>query len=129
MQVTVYSCCYTVRLELNDKETATRILGANDKLLAKFEVPYLSGELRAVGMNQGKIVSSKILRTAGPAAKIHLAADRETVRADGDDLSYVSVEITDAEGNPLQDAALPVRFSVSGAGELAALGSGSPNKP
>jgi beta-galactosidase len=44
-------------------------------------------------------------------------------------LSYVAVEITDAEGNLLPDAALPVRFSVSGEGDLAAVGSGSPNKP
>jgi beta-galactosidase len=94
-----------------------------------FEVPYQPGELRAVGLKGGRIVSTKTLRSAGPAARIRLVADRETLRADRNDLSYVAVEITDAEGNLLPDAALPVRFSVSGEGELAAVGSGSPNKP
>jgi len=129
MQVTVYSSCDTVRLELNGKEIATRKLGGNDKFRITFEVRYQPGELRAVGLTQGKIVSTKILRSAGPAAKIRLVADRKTLRADRNDLSYVSMEITDAEGNLLPDAALPVRFSVSGEGELAAVGSGSPNKP
>jgi len=129
MQVTVYSSCDTVRLELNGKEIATRTLGENDKCRAMFEVPYQPGELRAVGLKHGKVVSTQSLRSAGPAAKIRLVADRKTLRADRNDLSYVAVEITDAEGNLLPDAALPVRFSVSGEGELAALGSGSPDKP
>jgi beta-galactosidase len=129
MQVTVYSSCDSVRLELNGKEIATRNPGENDKFRAMFEVPYQPGELRAVGIKQGMILYTRILRSAGPAAKIRLVADRETISAKRSDLSYVTVEITDSEGNLLPDAALPVRFSVSGEGDLAALGSGSPNKP
>jgi beta-galactosidase len=129
MEVTVYSSCDTVRLELNGKEIATRKPGENDKFRTKFEVPYQPGELRVVGLNEGKVITTKSLRSTGPAAGIRLVADRQTLRADRDDLSYVSVEITDAEGNLLPDSALPVRFSVSGEGELAAVGSGSPNKP
>jgi beta-galactosidase len=129
MEVTVYSSCDTVRLELNGKEIATRKLGENDKFRTKFEVPYQPGELRVVGLNDGKEIATRSLRSTGPAAGIRLVADRQTLRANRDDLSYVSVEITDAEGNLLPDAAVPVRFSMSGEGELAAVGSGSPHKP
>jgi beta-galactosidase len=129
LEVTVYSACDTVRLELNGKEIATRKLGEDDEFRAKFGVPYQPGELRAVGLKQGTIVAARTLRSAGPAARIRLVADRQTIRADRNDLSYVAVEITDAEGNLLPDAALPVRFSVNGEGDLAAAGSGCPNKP
>jgi beta-galactosidase len=129
LQVTVYSSCDTVRLELNGREIATRQLSATNQLRAMFEVPYQPGELRAVGLKEGKVVASRALITSGPAAKIRLVADRDTLRADRHDLSYVSVEITDAQGNLLPDAEVPVRLVVTGAGELAAVGSGSPNRP
>ena len=41
----------------------------------------------------------------------------------------MTVEITDASGNPLPDATNLVRFTLSGPGELAAVGSGAPNVP
>ena len=130
MQVTVYSSCDNGPHGIERQGKSPRgSWRKNDKFRAKFEIPYQPGELRAVGLNQGKIVSSKILRSAGPAAGIRLVADRQTLRADRNDLAYVAAEITDAEGNLLPDAALPVQFTVSGEGDLAALGSGSPNKP
>jgi beta-galactosidase len=58
-----------------------------------------------------------------------LSADRASIRADRNDLAYVTAEITDAAGNPLPDAEVALRFSADGAGEIAALGSGSPNRP
>ncbi len=129
MSVAVYSSCDTVRLELNGKEIATKQIGENDKLTARFEAPYEPGELRAVALAQGKVVAQKTLLTSGTAKKIRLTADREKLSASRDDLAYVAIEITDAKGNLLPDAEVVVRSSVNGAGELAALGSGSPNRP
>jgi len=128
LQVNVYSRCDTVRLELNGKAIATNHINGG-KLTARFEVPYAAGELKAVGLKSGKTVATKILRTAGPAQQVRLTVDRSTIRADRDDLAYVTVEITDASGNPLPDATNLVRFTLSGPGELAAVGSGAPNVP
>jgi beta-galactosidase len=129
LQVSVYTRCEAVRLELNGKEIATRTLGADSKLTARFEVPYSPGKLRAVGLSGGKTVASQTLRTAGSPKRLRLVADRSTLHADRNDLCYVTVEVTDAAGDLVPAAALPVRFSVSGAGELAAVGSGNPNLP
>jgi beta-galactosidase len=96
-------------------------------LTARFEVPYAAGELKAVGLKKGKIVATKTLRTVGPAKKIRLTVDRATIRADRNDLAYVTVEITDAAGNVLPDASNLVHFKLTGPGELAAVGSGAPN--
>ena len=126
MKVAVYSQCDTVRLELNGKEIATKQINGG-RLTARFDVPYAAGELKAVGLKNGKIVATKILRTVGPAKKIRLTVDRSTIRADRNDLAYVTVEITDAAGNVLPDATNLVHFKLTGPGELAAVGSGAPN--
>lgn len=125
LDVTVYSSCQSVRLELDGKEIGTEPL--NDQMVARFHVPYHSGELRAVGLADGKVVASTILRTAGNPEKIRLTADRSVIRANRNDLSYVKVEVLDRNGDVVPTATMPIHFTVSGAGELAATGSGAPN--
>jgi beta-galactosidase len=129
MQVAVYSRCDTVRLELNGKIIGEKPISDATKLTARFDVPYASGELRAVGLVNGKIIATKTLETSGAPKKLKLTADRSTIRADRNDLSYVTVEVVDANGLRVPNAEIPVQFSVSGAGELAAQGSGAPNRP
>ena len=126
MQVNVYSKCDSVRLELNGKEIATNQVNSN-RWTARFEVPYAAGELKAVGLTDGKVVATKILRTVGQAKKIRLTVDHTTISADRGDLAYVTVEITDESGNIMPDATNIVHFELTGQGELAAVGSGAPN--
>ena len=129
LQVAVYSRCESVRLELNGQVIGEKPVSAATKLTAKFDVPYALGELKAIGLIQGKAVAEKILNTSGVPKQIRLIADRNNLRADRNDLSYVTVEIVDADGRRIPNADIPVRFSVTGAGELAAQGNGSPNTP
>jgi beta-galactosidase len=125
LDVTVYSSCPFVRLELDGKEIATERV--NDKMIARFKVPYQPGELRAVALADGKSVASAGLRTAGEPREIRLTADRSTIHADRNDLCYVTVEILDRNGTVVPNGSVPVRFTVTGAGELAATGSPAPN--
>jgi len=125
LDVVVYSSCQSVRLELDGKEIETKPV--NNKLVARFKVPYQPGELRAVGLTNGKRIASDSLRTAGEPKEIRLIADRSTIRADRNDLSYVTVEVVDRRGTVIPTAEIPIRFTVTGAGELAATGSPAPN--
>ena len=126
MQINVYSSCDAVRLELNGKEIDTKNVNSS-RLTASFEVPYAVGELKAVGLTDGKIVTTKVLSTVGPAKKVKLTVDRPTISTDRNDLAYVTVEIIDDSGNVLPDATNMVNFKLSGPGELIAVGSGAPN--
>jgi beta-galactosidase len=125
LDVTIYSSCQSVRLELDGKEISTQRV--NNKMVAKFKVPYQPSELRAVGLTDGKAVASTSLRTAGEPKEIRLTADRSTIRADRNDLSYITIEVIDRRGTVVPTAAIPIRFTVTGAGELAATGSPAPN--
>ncbi|MBW8325376.1 MAG: DUF4982 domain-containing protein [Prolixibacteraceae bacterium] len=126
LQVNVYSNYTEIRLELNGKVIGTKPVSAETKLTATFEVPYEAGELKAIALKDGKEVETKILKTTGKPAKIRLTADRSEIKTDRNDLSYVTVEITDDTGNLVPDANLPVQFTVEGAGELAAVENGNP---
>ena len=129
LQVSVYSRCDTVRLELNGKVIGEKPVSAETKLTARFDVPYAPGELRALGLISGKVIAQTTLKTSGTPKQLKLSADRVSIRADRNDLSYVTVEVVDANGQRVPNAEIPVRFSVSGVGELAGQASGTPNHP
>ncbi|MCE5185994.1 MAG: DUF4982 domain-containing protein [Planctomycetaceae bacterium] len=126
LQVNIYSRCPRVRLELNGKTIGEKPVSAETKLTATFEVPYTPGELRAVGLVDGKPVAKTVLKTTGAPKKIRLTADRDVIGADRNDLAYVTVEIVDDKGRRVPDAEIPVHFEVK-AGQLAGQMSGSPN--
>ena len=127
--VSVYSRSPLVRLELNGKVIGEKQI-PDTLITAKFEVPYEPGELKAVAIenaSQGKEVGSVILKTANAPKTIRLKADRSTIRASRNDLSYVTVEILDDKNNVVPNATVPVEFSISGAGELAGVGNANPS--
>jgi len=126
MKVSVYSRCPEVRLELNGEPVGEKRISPDSKWTAVFDVPYSPGILRASGLVDGKEAVSRSLRTAGPAHRIRLIPDRNVIRPDRNDLSYVTVEIVDASGILVPDSGALVRFSVQGDGELAAVGNGNP---
>jgi beta-galactosidase len=129
LQVSVYTRCDSVRLELNGKVVGESPVSDATPLTARFAVPYAPGELRAFGLLYGKIVAHTTLKTSGTPKKLKLSADRTRIHASRNDLSYVSIEVVDSRGQRVPDAAIPLRFSVSGAGELAAQTSAAPNDP
>jgi beta-galactosidase len=89
-----------------------------------WSVPYAPGTLRAVAYTGGQVVARSEVKTAGKATRVVLVSDRSRIRADGEDLSFVTVRIEDAAGTLVPDAADLVRFSVSGAGRIAAVDNG-----
>jgi beta-galactosidase len=126
MQVNVYSNYPEIRLELNGKVIGTKTIPADSKLTASFEVPYEAGELKAVGLKDGKEMETKVMKTTGTAAKIRLTADRSVITANRNDLSYITVEILDEAGALVPNVQPSVQFKVEGAGEIAAVENGNP---
>jgi beta-galactosidase len=125
LQVHVYTHYPLVRLQLNGKTVAERNVTAAD-LTATFEINYQPGELKAIAIENGKPVDSVRLHTADRPAKIRLVADRKYIRASRNDLAYVTAEIIDEKGQLVPNASLPLHFSITGNGEIAATGNANP---
>ena len=115
-----------VRLYVNGKSAGSAQITEKDQLTATFDVPYAPGELKAVALAHGQEIGTISFATAGTPARLVLTPDRRSIHATRDDLAYVMVSLVDAQGRAVPDASLPVHFTVSGAGELAAVGNASP---
>jgi beta-galactosidase len=126
LKVRVYSSASEVRLLVNGREVGTKPVSEETRLTAEFEVPYLPGELRAIAVENGKEVGALSFKTTGRPASIRLRADRTTVFATRNDLSYVTAEVLDEAGAVVPDAIVAVTFTVEGVGELAGSGNSNP---
>ena len=94
-----------------------------------WRVPFTPGTLKAVSRKDGKEVLTREIRTAGEPARIMLIPDRSALHADGTDLSFVTVEIQDKDGNLVPDADNLLRFTVEGDGFIAGTDNGDQNDP
>lgn len=132
IDVEVYSRYPRVRLTLNGQVVGEK---PTDQCMATFTLPYQPGELRAEGLADAQPkesttqptadaqpAESVTLQTAGKAETIRLTADRTTLKADGQDLAFITVELLDARGIPHPTAARELSATVSGPATLAAFG-------
>jgi len=84
-------------------------------------VVYQPGELKVVVYDEnGNKAGQQIVRTAGKPKRLLLEPERKTIKADGNDLAYVTVSLVDKNGTLCPDAANRLQFSVTGAGSYKA---------
>ena len=119
IEVEVYTKDPQVNLFLNDKLIDTKNISQNTEFKAVFSVPYEAGTLRAQTC-WGRI---KTLRTAGKPARLCLTPDRNVMAADGQSLTFVTIEVVDKDGTPVPEAAISCEATVKGAGKLLAFAS------
>ncbi len=90
------------------------------------DVIYSPGEIKVVAYNeQNQPLEEKIIRTANDPYSVKLTADRQIISADGKDLSFVTVEIVDKNGNLCPRADQLLFFEVAGNGKLKAVCNGN----
>ena len=127
LQVHVYTRYDAVRLVLNGKKIGEQNVSQQTKLTATFKVNYQPGELKAIGLKNGKAVDSVVLRTAGKPVGIRFVSDRISIQASRNDLAYVTAEVIDANGRVVPNAEFPLHFSIGGNGEIAATANADPS--
>jgi len=141
LQVHVYTQYPAVRLQLNGKVLGEQTVSTQSQpiemssfahlspqlpLTAAFTIPYQPGVLVAYGLQNGKVVDSVILKTAGKPAQIQLTADRKQIKGDKNDLSYITATVLDAAGNIVPDTTFTLHFSVAGNGSIIATANANP---
>ncbi|GGF23337.1 beta-galactosidase [Echinicola rosea] len=118
-----YNQADEVELFLNGESLGTKSKEGDD-LHVMWRVPYEPGTLRAVSRKDGKAILEKKVFTAGDAQKVTLAPDRKIIKADGKDLSFITVSICDMDGNMVPDANNMVNFEIQGEGKIMGVDNG-----
>ena len=113
-----------VELFINGRSQGVKTM-PEDKYHVVWRVKYEPGTIKVVSRKDGKVVMEKEIHTAGEPAQIRLSADRTEIQADGADLSFITVEIVDKDGNLCPNADNLVNFDVQGAAFIAGVDNGN----
>ncbi len=129
LDVVVYSEYPEVELFLNGKSLGRKATSVDTEYKATYSTPYQPGRLAAIGYRDGHIAGQWELRTAGKPADVDISLDRTRLRANGEDLAYVTIALVDKNGVSVysQSDDRHVSVRVAGAGELAGMGNGKPD--
>ena len=90
------------------------------------DVVYQPGTLKVVAYKNGKPWATDEVTTAAEPAKLKLEPDRDKIRADGKDLSFVTVTVTDKAGLTAPRANNRIHFDIEGPGEIVVTDNGDP---
>lgn len=124
IDVWVNSNADKVELFLNGKSLGSQKMKANSHL--KWQVKYAPGELKAVATRNGHSFESKVETTSRPVG-IRLQLDRNTIVADGADVTILNVSVVDQKGREVPTADQPVYFELEGDAAIIGVGNGDPS--
>ena len=124
IEVWAYSNCDEVELTVNGKKLGRQTMPRNGHL--KWKAVYQPGKVVAIGYKNGKRILTETVETTRPASKIVLKADRQTMKADGRDVSVITVEVQDNKGRIVPDACPMLTFRLEGEGRIIGVGNGDP---
>ena len=122
--VHVYTSGDEAELFLNGKSLGRKKKEQYQYRLRWDDVKYEPGELHVVAYKNGKRWAEDVVKTTGAPAQISLSADRARIKADGQDLSFVTVRIVDRAGLLVPRSNNRIKFSVDGPGEIVAVDNG-----
>jgi len=122
--VQVYSSGDEAELFLNGQSLGRKRRGPFEYRFRWDDVKYQPGELKVVTYKHGQPWADAVVRTTGPAAAVRLKADRTALRADGQDLVFVTAEVVDTQGLVVPRAKPLLKFSVQGPADLVATDNG-----
>jgi beta-galactosidase len=123
--VLVYTNCDSAELFLNNNSLGKKGFQANGALHCAWDVPFAAGTLRVAAKRNGQVLAVDTVRTAGAPARVRLTADRTVIDANGEDLSFITADIVDANGVICPRAANTINFSLTGPGAIVGVDNGS----
>jgi beta-galactosidase len=126
--------CYTsfriAELFVNGKSMGKRYKGLKSITRSPYRlmwpaVPYEAGELKVVAYDKsGTVMGEYVINTAGAPAKLELCCESDAIKADGEDMAFVTVAVRDHDANLCPRADNTIAFSVTGPAEIAAVCNG-----
>jgi beta-galactosidase len=124
--VHVFTSGDEAELFLNGKSLGRKKKGQYEYRLRWDEVKYEPGDLKVIAFKNGEKWAESIVKTTDEPARLEALADRDEIRADGKDLAFITVRVTDKTGLTVPTAKNPINFEIEGSGEIVATDNGDP---
>lgn len=124
--VHVFTSGDEAELFLNGQSLGRKKKGEFEYRIRWDDVKYQAGELKAVAYKNGRIWTEETVKTTDKAVKLLATVDRSNIKSDGEDLSFITVKITDKNGLMVPDANNKINFKIEGLGEIVATDNGNP---
>lgn len=91
----------------------------------EWAVPFEAGTLEAIARDEkGNVIVTDKVISAGKPHTVKLTADRRVISANGEDVSFVTVEAVDEHGVVIPTADDSIKFDITGAGTLVGVDNG-----
>jgi beta-galactosidase len=116
--------CESVALYLDDKLMGKQKTADFTNNTIVWHLPYRPGKLVAKGFNHDKEVATCQLVTSKQTKRAELKADRNEIKADGQDLSFITVALFDEDGNPVQTDDKKLTVTMEGEGKFLGIDNG-----
>lgn len=123
VNVWAYSNCDEVELFVNGKSLGKKPMEELSHI--EWNVGYKPGGLLARGYKDGKEIVTRRLETTGKPSVIRLIPDRSTIKADGEDVSVITVLLEDEKGRVVPTADNEISFTIKGEGKIIGVGNGN----
>lgn len=121
----------TYTTQSNDSSLCQTSSGTNaTSLYSVFNVAFTNGTIsaRAYDASGNEITSScsgkTSVTTPGAASRLEVSTDKTEILADGSSLAYISVDVTDADGNLDTTANPTIQFTLEGSGVIMGVDNG-----
>ena len=125
IDVRALSNCEEVELFLNGTSLGRQQMKRNSEI--RWKVKYAPGTLSAKGFKGGRQVAETKVETTGEPASVNLIPDHASIKANGRDLSVITVAVLDAQGRMVPTASNLVHFELEGPGRILGVGNGDPS--
>lgn len=122
--VHVYTSGDEAELFLDGKSLGRKKMQQFEYRLRWDDVVYQPGELKVIAYKNGKKWAEDTVKTTDTASTISMAADHSGIKADGSDLSFITIKITDKNGLMVPRSNNRIKFELSGPGEIVAVDNG-----
>lgn len=113
-------------LFLNGRSLGRKKKGEYEYRLRWDDVKYEPGKIKVVAYKNGQKWAEELLETAGKPASLEAKSDRNAINADGKDLAFITVQVTDEKGRIVTRSDNLIEFSIDGPGEIVATDNGDP---
>lgn len=127
IDIPVMTNAYAVSLYVNDFLLGTKLVDQSDPAasLPVWHAVFVPGKLRAVAYDaRHRVIAENVRYTPGETAGLRLSCEEALLRADGEDLAFVTIQAVDEQGHPVDNAGNNVQVLVTGGGRLMGLDNG-----